>query len=569
MRLSKEKIVELRSELYKKPDTRIYLCEQSFLMFAIYYFLDYFAYETAEFQYDLFSDFEDLVAGRVPSNSGAWVTFAEGAKTSIAKMGLTWIACYKKKEYVNVDSNDGENAERLLFDVVINLQTNQKIVKDFGQIYNAPRTKDEATVKRVSNFITNKGTRFEAWSTQESPRGRVHGKQRPDFWLLDDIENKITIRSGVKTKSVIDHIDEIKRGMSPQACILLLGNYLIEEGSVAYFMKSVTNSGGLVRFVPVVDKKGNIAWADKYVHTDEEAIRLNATLPPDQVKVSLETKKRELNAGGNRIYEVEMLLDPASAGTSFFDRRKVDIALEKCVTPTEDKAGFLLWGSYNPMNAYAIGADTGKGNGGDHSTTALIDFTSTPNRQIGSYANNRIPSDQFAWELKRQGDMFGTCLIAPEKNAESGGSCLATLKTIYPVDMIYRQVPHDRLADIPTGTHQTGELGWETNNATKYMILNDFKSSWEAGEVIIEDERILKEMKSFTFTDADEMGSARVGHSTRHFDLLIAVAIAWHMRKHAMPKPKATNNYNQPAYEPTGLNTEDYHQPEYQQPPRE
>lgn len=553
MLLSKQKIDDLTNELLTDDEeTRKMLCEQSLLMFAIYYFTEYFSYKTAEFQYELFSDFEDLVAGKIPSNSCAWVTFAEGAKTSIAKIGLTWIACYNKKRYVNVDSNDGENAERILFDVVLNLQTNPLLVQDFGHIYNAPRSKSEATVKRINNFITNLGTRFEAWSTQESPRGRIHKEQRPDFWLLDDIENKITIRSSVKTGSVIDHIDEIKRGMSPQACILYLGNYLIEEGSVAYFMKSVRGSGGIVRFIPVVDKKGKIAWPDKYVSTDAEAVQVNEKLEGDRRKVSLESKKRELNSGGNRVYEVEMMLDPASAGTSFFDRRKIDLAMEKCVAPVEESAGFMMWGTYNPANAYGIGADTGKGNGGDHSTTALIDFTSIPNRQIGSYANNKIPADQFAYELKREGNLFGTCLIAPEKNAESGGSCLATLKLIYPVESIYRQVPMDRLADIPTGTHQTGELGWETNNATKYTILNDLKSAFESGQLVIEDERILKEMRSFTYTNADELGSSRVGHSTGHFDLLIAIAIAWHLRKYAQPKPVAST-YTQPDYDTPSL----------------
>lgn len=562
MRLTKEKIDELTNELLTDDaESRKFLCEQSLLMFAIYYFTEYFTYETADFHYDLFSDFEDLVAGIIPSNSAIWVTFAEGAKTSIAKIGLTWIACYGKKKYVNVDSNDGENAERILFDVVINLQTNPLIVQDFGHIYNAPRSKSEATVKRISNFITNLGTRFEAWSTQESPRGRIHGEQRPDFWILDDIENKITVRSAVKTSAVIDHVDEIKRGMSPQACMLTLGNYLIEEGSVAYIMKSVKNSGGRVRFIPVIDKKGNIAWPDKYVATDAEAFIVNKDLSNDRKKVSLEQKKRELNAGGNRVYEVEMLLDPASAGSSFFDRRKVDMALERCVSPTEDLAGFLLWSTFNPANAYGIGADVGKGNGGDHSTSALIDFTSIPNRQIGSYANNRIPADQFGYELKRQGNIFGTCLIAPEKNAEAGGSCLTTLKLIYPIDMIYRQVPLDRLGDVPTGTNITGELGWETNQATKYTILNDFKSAFEAGNLIIEDERILKEMRSFTYTDADELGSSRVGHSTRHFDLLMATAIAWHMRKYAQPKSISDSNYQQPEYEPTGFSSGDYQQP--------
>ena len=141
-----------------------------------------------------------------------------------------------------------------------------------------------------------------------------------------------------------------------------------------------------------------------------------------------------------------MMLDPVAAGSPFFDRVKVDEAIAKASEPLEDREGFLLWGAFNPAHAYGIGADVGKGNGGDHSASVVIDFESTPKRQVGSYINNLIPADQFAYELKRQGDIFGTCLVGPEKNAEAGGSCLTTLKMIYPVDWIYRQVPADKSA---------------------------------------------------------------------------------------------------------------------------
>jgi len=123
----------------------------------------------------------------------------------------------------------------------------------------------------------------------------------------------------------------------------------------------------------------------------------------------------------------------------------------------EQKAGLYLWAEYNPSHRYALGADTGKGNRNDHSTSVLIDFSTIPARQVGSYANNHIPADQFAYELKRQADLFGSCLIAPEKNSESGGSCLTTLKMIYKADDIYRQAPLDRISDQPLGS---GELGW-------------------------------------------------------------------------------------------------------------
>jgi hypothetical protein len=120
---------------------------------------------------------------------------------------------------------------------------------------------------------------------------------------------------------------------------------------------------------------------------------------------------------------------------------------------------------------------------------------------------------------------------------------------IYDTNAIYRQVPLDRLSDQPLGS---GELGWETNGATKYSILNDLRTAVEDGHLLIQDERILLEMKSFTFTDADDLGRSRVGHFTNHFDLLMAVAIAWEMRKHAKTKMPAST-YEQEPYERTGL----------------
>jgi hypothetical protein len=120
---------------------------------------------------------------------------------------------------------------------------------------------------------------------------------------------------------------------------------------------------------------------------------------------------------------------------------------------------------------------------------------------------------------------------------------------IYKTDDIYRQVPLDRISDQPLGS---GELGWETNSATKYTILNDLRTAVEDGLLVINDERILREMKSFTHTDADDLGRSRVGHFTNHFDLLMATAIAWEMRKYAKTKV-VTNDYQQPDYERTGL----------------
>src|SRR6267154_2399266 len=158
---------------------RKYLTSKSFALFFAYYYLDYVKYRFAPFHYDMFQDLMDLMDDKY--REVAWIMFRESAKTSIAKGFLTWLICFDRKRYINVDSFDKENAERILFDIVLELQTNEKIKHDFGELFNAKKNPDEITQKRVNNFITNTGIRVEAHSTQESVRGRLHRHQRPDF----------------------------------------------------------------------------------------------------------------------------------------------------------------------------------------------------------------------------------------------------------------------------------------------------------------------------------------------------------------------------------------------------
>ena len=92
---------------------------------------------------------------------------------------------------------------------------------------------------------------------------------------------------------------------------------------------------------------------------------------PSKRKISLEGKRRELKTGGRRVYEVEMLLDPVAAGSPFFERPTIEHLIAQRQELRNEKAGLLLWQEYNPAHRYAIGADTGKGNGNDHSTSVL------------------------------------------------------------------------------------------------------------------------------------------------------------------------------------------------------
>lgn len=286
---------------------RVYLCGKDFSLFMCYYFTEYIKYPFAPFHYEMFDDIKGLMGGKY--RELAWIMFRESAKTSISKIFLVWLIAYKKRLYINVDSFSVTNAERILFDVVSSLQTNKKITSDFGELFNSKRDPDEATQKRINNFVTNNGVRVEAHSTGKSVRGRLHGNQRPDFLLLDDFETNETKDSKAHTQAVISHIDEFKSGLDSTALVVYLGNYITEYGSVAtLFERAKTDHKLLIRNVPV-EVNGIPIWDGKYAMTDIEAEATG--------KVSLEDKKRQL---GSLVYSVEMLNEPISAENAKFNK---------------------------------------------------------------------------------------------------------------------------------------------------------------------------------------------------------------------------------------------------------
>lgn len=525
---------------------RKYACSKSFYLFKLYYYSDYFAYATPKFHDDFDSDIDALFNAEL--TEAAWIAFRESAKTSEGKMALGYAICYKKKRYIGYASYDKSNSEAALFDVVVELQTNPKIIADFGHLYTERREKDEAKLKKISSFITTNKIKVEAFSTQESTRGRVYNKNRPDFFILDDIETVKTRDSFPVTRKIIRFIRELKSGMGNQWAILYLGNYISEIGVIAYVMSRVEkNPKGVIRNIPVMyqdpkTKKMVLTWPDKYVMTDQEAADLNKNImDTSQHKISIESKKRDLDN-----FEEDMMNNPTAAGQPFFDRAKVDADILKSTEPKEVKASFRIWKKYNPSHRYAVGADTSMGVKLDSNASVFFDFTTFPCQQVASFDSDEIDPAAFAYELKREADIFGTCLVAPETNARSGGTCINQLRLIYPLEKIYRPLEDKKVKQKPKN-----KIGWETNAATKPEAFIQFKSAYEDGLVEINDIRILKEMRAYTQQDLmEDETSLDPEETTRHFDLLMATVIAWAMRSFAeLAESENTKGYSQPAYQ--------------------
>lgn len=311
----------LKKMIEGTPAERKFLAEQSFGLFCVYYFKDYFKYALSPYHYDFFTDCHDLVDNKI--REVAWIAFRESGKTSIAKLFVIWLIANNKRRYINVDSFDKENAERILFDVAFEMTNNKRLQADFGVLFSKERSINDIKQNRINNFVCQNGVRVEAHSTQESVRGRLHLNQRPDCLILDDIETNKTKDSQAYTKQVADHISEAMAGMSPDGFMLYLGNYITEYGNIENLFKRAENDPKIrVRNIPVIID-GKPAWESKYALTDEEAKKTG--------KVSIEDKQRQL---GSLVFSYEMMNQPIDDNLAEFKKEYIQYGEPKgnCLT---------------------------------------------------------------------------------------------------------------------------------------------------------------------------------------------------------------------------------------------
>lgn len=204
----------------------------------------------------------------------------------------------------------------------------------------------------------------------------------------------------------------------------------------------------------------------------------------------------------------------------------IEIIKEKIRTEIEegDKSGeWVFYRSYEPGHSYGLGADVSEGIGSDFNTIIIIDFTKSI--VAARYKNNLISPDLFAYEIKNGAEKYGNCIVGVERN-NHGHATISKLKEIYSVNKIYKEWKTDIITK-----KQTEKLGWHTNLATKPRIMNEFKTAIQEDLLIIPDRGLLNEMKVY---DIEELNAVKADEDkTNHFDVLMACAIAWEMRKHA------------------------------------
>lgn len=181
-----------------------------------------------------------------------------------------------------------DSADRLLGDIQAELQYNKRIIADFGkQMSMGSWTEGE--------FTTKEGVYFLACGRGQSPRGLRKREARPDYIVIDDLDDDELCRNERRVRELTDWVKEALFGALDvgRGRFLMVGN-LISKTSV--LANICATKGVHVSEIKAVDNEGNPVWKEKW--TKEEA-------------------REYADFVGYRAWNKEMMHNPIVEGTVF------------------------------------------------------------------------------------------------------------------------------------------------------------------------------------------------------------------------------------------------------------
>lgn len=181
-----------------------------------------------------------------------------------------------------------DNAKTLLGDIQAELQYNQRYIHDFGEQYNVGTWEE-------GEFVTRSEVAFFARGRGQSPRGLRYRSHRPDYIIIDDLDDDELVESPARVTKLFDWVRSALFGTldGGRGRFIMVGNLIAKNSVLAKWcdIKSVH-----VTKVNIYDNKGGISWASKWM--------------PQEVK-DIE------NVVGYRAFQKEYMNNPIIEGAIF------------------------------------------------------------------------------------------------------------------------------------------------------------------------------------------------------------------------------------------------------------
>lgn len=149
-----------------------------------------------------------------------------------------------------------DNAQRLLADLQEELQFNELYMRDFG-----PQMKQGNWAQ--GEFTTSDGCHFAAIGRGQSPRGLKHRGHRPDYILIDDIDDDELVRNPRRVRETADWVLSALFGSmaAGRGRFVMVGNRIAKES----VLTAVADRPGVkCSRINIIGKDGRPAWKENY-----------------------------------------------------------------------------------------------------------------------------------------------------------------------------------------------------------------------------------------------------------------------------------------------------------------
>lgn len=227
--------------------------------FFKYYFPNYYTAEPAEFH---------KAATRRVLKHDKWYEVRawsrELAKSVRTMMEALYMALTGRCKNFLLVSHSFDNACELLMPFMINLESNQRIISDYG-------LQRGIRAWEMGKFVTVGGVSFRAIGAGQSPRGTRNEEARPDFIIIDDIDTDEKSRN---QRRIEDTWKWIERALIPTLSvsgskrIIFLGNIISKESVIV----KATRVADHYEVINIRDKNGASSWPTKNSEADIDYI---------------------------------------------------------------------------------------------------------------------------------------------------------------------------------------------------------------------------------------------------------------------------------------------------------
>ena len=149
-----------------------------------------------------------------------------------------------------------DNADALLADLQAELQYNQYIIDDFGEQYNSGMWAE-------GEFVTRDNCAFFSRGRGQSPRGLRFREMRPDYIVVDDLDDDEMCRSEARVREMTKWVKEALFGCfgGKGGRFIMVGNLISRNSVLQQIIDSKTVHTSSIN---AFDKMGEPSWPERY-----------------------------------------------------------------------------------------------------------------------------------------------------------------------------------------------------------------------------------------------------------------------------------------------------------------